>query len=321
MSDINLSLKRLFDSGCHFGHATRLWNPRMKEYIYCKYSSIHILDLRKTILFLEKASEFLKNIASRNGRILFVGTKRVARDHIKKLAEDCGQYHVVHRWFGGTLTNWSTISNSILRLREYDELLKSDDFANFTKKEQAKNIALRNKLHNSFGGIADMGGVPDAIFVIDVTRDALAVAEAKCLNIPVVSIVDSDSDPTNIDYPIPGNDDSRSAIQLYCQVIKEAVLSGMKKSFENSELLDEGSADQGTDVSENISNSDQSLEVSDSSQKINIDSNDSASPISGLDQVFEKKLETSSIEVKLDESQEVKLDESQINKVSEEGKS
>ena len=238
------SLRQLLEAGVHFGHQTHRWNPKMGTYIYGARNGIHILDLTQTVPLLDAALQALRDTVAKGGRILFVGTKRQAAGPIKDAAERSAQYFMNHRWLGGTLTNWKTVSNSINRLRQLDEIFEGDVMG-FTKKERLNLERERAKLQASLGGIREMGGVPDMLFVIDTNKEDLAIAEAKKLGIPVVAVLDSNSDPAGVDYPIPGNDDAARAIALYCDLAARAVIDGMASQlgaagFDLGELEDVG---------------------------------------------------------------------------------
>lgn len=220
------SLRQLLEAGVHFGHQTHRWNPRMGQYIYGDRNGIHIMDLTQTVPLLDAALNAVRETVSKGGRILFVGTKRQAQRALAEAAEKSAQYYMNHRWLGGTLTNWKTVSNSISRLKKLDEMLDGSA-EGFTKKERLQLERERTKLQASLGGIRDMGGVPDLIFVIDTNKEALAIAEAKKLGIPVIAVLDTNSDPVGVDYPIPGNDDAARAIHLYCDLIARSALDGM----------------------------------------------------------------------------------------------
>jgi small subunit ribosomal protein S2 len=222
----DISLRQLLEAGVHFGHQTHRWNPKMKPFIYGERNDVHIVDLTQTLPLLDAALNAMREVVSKGGRILFVGTKRQAQQPLAEAAQRCAQYYMNHRWLGGTLTNWKTVSNSINRLRTLDERL-AEGAEGFTKKERLHLERERTKLQMSLGGIREMGGLPDMLFVIDTNKEALAVAEAKKLNIPVVAVLDTNSDPDGITYPIPGNDDASRAIQLYCDLAAHAVLDGM----------------------------------------------------------------------------------------------
>ena len=220
------SLRQLLEAGVHFGHQTQRWNPRMGPYIYGDRNGIHILDLTQTVPMLDQALQVIRDTVAKNGRILFVGTKRQAQKPIADAAERCAQYYMNHRWLGGTLTNWKTVSQSINRLREIDERM-AEGAGGLTKRERLAMERDQAKLNASLGGIREMGGVPDLLFVIDVNKEDLAIAEAKKLGIPVVAVVDTNCSPDGVDYVIPGNDDAARAIQLYCDLASRAALDGM----------------------------------------------------------------------------------------------
>lgn len=220
------TLRQLLEAGVHFGHQTPRWNPRMGEYIYGARNGIHILDLTQTVPMLDAALNVIRETVAKGGSILFVGTKRQAQRPIAEAAEKSAQYYMNHRWLGGTLTNWQTVSQSIKRLKDYDELLESGA-EGLTKKERLGMERQQAKLQASLGGIREMGGRPDLLFVIDVNKEDLAIAEAQKLGIPVVAVVDSNCSPDGVDYMIPGNDDAARAISLYCDLAARAALDGM----------------------------------------------------------------------------------------------
>ena len=220
------SMRQLLEAGVHFGHQTHRWNPKMGSFIYGDRNGIHILDLTQTVPLLDAALVAIRDTVARGGRILFVGTKRQASQAVAEAAEHCAQYYMNHRWLGGTLTNWKTISGSISRLKKLDEQLEGDA-SGFTKKERLNLERERAKLNASLGGIREMGGLPDMLFVIDTNKEDLAILEAKKLGIPVVAVLDSNSDPFGVDHPIPGNDDAARAIALYCDLVARAALDGM----------------------------------------------------------------------------------------------
>ena len=223
------TMRQLLEAGVHFGHHTRRWNPKMRQYIFGVRNGVHILDLQQTVPMLEQSLKAIRDIAANGGRILFVATKRQAQAKIAEAAQRCGQYYVNQRWLGGMMTNWKTISNSINRLRELETILGSDaQQALRTKKELLMMARERDKLVSSIGGIKEMGGQPDALFVIDITKDDIAVKEANKLGIPVFAVVDSNADPDGINYVIPGNDDALRAIELYCDLVADAVLDGLQ---------------------------------------------------------------------------------------------
>ncbi|MBI6630030.1 30S ribosomal protein S2 [Pontibaca salina] len=220
------TMRQLLEAGVHFGHQTQRWNPRMAPYIYGARNGIHIMDLTQTVPMLDQALQVIRDTVAKNGRILFVGTKRQASQPIADAAERSAQYYMNHRWLGGTLTNWQTVSRSIQRLKQIDEQAEQG-FEGLTKKESLGMERDQSKLEASLGGIRDMGGIPDLLFVIDVRKEALAISEANKLGIPVVAIVDTNCSPDGIDYIIPGNDDAARAIALYCDLVSRAALAGM----------------------------------------------------------------------------------------------
>lgn len=224
------NMRELIEAGVHFGHKTKRWNPRMAPYIYGVRNDIHIIDLGKTVPMLHQALAAVRDVVAQNGRILFVGTKRQAADPIAEAAKRCGQYYINQRWLGGLLTNWNTIQVSIKTLRKLDEHLSGPNVG-FTKKELLSMSRQRDKLEASLGGIKEMGGRPDLIFIIDTNKEDLAVKEALKLNIPIAAIVDSNCSVEGITFPIPGNDDSTRAINLYCRLISDAVLGGIQQSM------------------------------------------------------------------------------------------
>jgi small subunit ribosomal protein S2 len=222
----DFSMRQLLEAGVHFGHQTQRWNPRMAPYIYGDRNGIHIIDLTQTVPMLDAALKVIRDTVAKGGRILFVGTKRQAQKPIAEAAEKCAQYYMNHRWLGGTLTNWKTVSQSIARLKEIDELM-AHGAEGLTKKERLGMERDQQKLQASLGGIREMGGVPDLLFVIDVSKEDLAILEARKLGIPVVAVVDTNCAPEGVDYIIPGNDDAARAIGLYCDLVARAALDGM----------------------------------------------------------------------------------------------
>jgi small subunit ribosomal protein S2 len=221
------TMRQLFEAGVHFGHNTRRWNPKMQSHLFGVRNGVHIIDLEQTVPMLHRALQALRDTVAGGGRVLFVGTKRAAHERIAETAQRCGQYYVNHRWLGGMLTNWKTVSQSIKRLREFNDQLETQGHK-LTKKEQLDITRHRDKLEKALGGIKEMGGVPDILFIIDTNKEQIAVEEARVLGIPVVAIVDSNSDPTHITYPIPGNDDALRAIELYCDLVAASVLDGIE---------------------------------------------------------------------------------------------
>jgi small subunit ribosomal protein S2 len=231
MPEVNL--RQLLEAGVHFGHHTRRWNPRMAPYIFGVRNQVHILDLQQTVPMLERALRAVRDTVAGGGRVLFVGTKKSAADYVAAAATRCGQYYVNHRWLGGMLTNWKTITGSIKRLKEMDARL-SGDIQGLTKKEILMLTREKEKLERALGGIREMGGLPDLIFVIDVVKEKLAIQEANTLGIPVVAVVDSNADPTGVAFPIPGNDDAIRAINLYCDLVAAAVFDGISAELQAS---------------------------------------------------------------------------------------
>ncbi|HET8727922.1 MAG TPA: 30S ribosomal protein S2 [Alphaproteobacteria bacterium] len=221
------TMRQLLEAGVHFGHHTRRWNPKMAPYIFGVRNGVHIIDLEQTVPMLHRALDAVREVTAAGGRVLFVGTKRQAQDKVADAATRCGQYFVNHRWLGGMLTNWKTISLSIKRLKEMDEQLGQAE-TGLTKKETLTLTRERDKLQRALGGIRDMGGLPDILFIIDTNKESLAVQEANKLGIPVAAIIDSNSDPDGITYPVPGNDDALRAVDLYCELTAQAVLSGIE---------------------------------------------------------------------------------------------
>ena len=242
------SMRQLLEAGCHFGHQTHRWNPKMKDYIFGERANIHIIDLSQTVPMLHQALVKVREVAAKGGRVLFVGTKRQASEPIAQAASRCAQYYMNHRWLGGTLTNWQTISKSIARLRELESLLDAEGGPQgLTKKEILMLTREREKLERSLGGIKEMGGTPDLMFVIDTNKESIAIQEAKRLGIPVVAIVDTNCDPDPIDFPIPGNDDASRALSLYTDLIADAVLDGISDS-QAALGMDLGESDMPSDV-------------------------------------------------------------------------
>ena len=221
------TMRQLLEAGAHFGHQTHRWNPKMDRYIFGSRSNIHIIDLSQSMPLLHQALITVREVAAAGGRVLFVGTKRQAADPVAIAAKRCAQYYVNHRWLGGTLTNWRTISLSIARLRELEGLLDTEGGQGRTKKELLQLTREREKLELSLGGIKDMGGIPDLMFVIDTNKEAIAIQEARKLNIPVVAILDTNCDPDGVAFPVPGNDDAARALQLYCDLVADSVLDGL----------------------------------------------------------------------------------------------
>jgi len=226
------SMRQLIEAGVHFGHQTHRWNPKMKPFLFGVRNNIHIIDLQQSVPLLHRALHAVRDIVAGGGKVLFVGTKRQASEAVAEAARKCGQYYVNHRWLGGMLTNWKTISQSIKRLKELEEQLGAEHAAvGLTKKELLNLSREREKLDRALGGIKDMGGLPAVMIVIDTVKEDIAIAEARTLGIPVVGILDSNSDPSGITYPVPGNDDALRAINLYCDLFSLAVLGGLEENL------------------------------------------------------------------------------------------
>jgi small subunit ribosomal protein S2 len=225
MASTDVSMQQLLEAGAHFGHQTHRWNPKMKPYIFGERNGVHIIDLSQTVPLFARALDFVRASVASGGKVLFVGTKRQAQEPIAEAARRAGQHFVNHRWLGGMLTNWKTISNSIKRFKSLEEQL-SGDTAGLTKKEVLQLTRERDKLELSLGGIKDMGGLPDVIFIVDANKEELAIKEANVLGIPVVAVLDSNASPQGIAFPVPGNDDASRAIRLYCDAIADAATAG-----------------------------------------------------------------------------------------------
>ena len=232
-----VDIKQLLEAGVHLGHRTLRWNPKMKKYIFGEKNSIHIIDLTKTVDFINSALQQVHKVISGGGKLLVVSTKKQASEQISELAKNTDQYYVNYRWLGGMLTNWNTIQNSIKRLKKLDDQLSKENLG-FTKKEIIKFNKEKDKLQRSLGGISEMKKTPDLIFIIDTNIESLAVAEAKKLGIPIIAILDTNSDPTGIDFPIPGNDDARRSINLYCELLKSTI-EDAKKLIQNPDVKKE----------------------------------------------------------------------------------
>lgn len=226
MADYNVSMRDLLQAGAHFGHQTRFWNPKMRQYIFGARNKIHIINLEHTVPALNDALNFANQLASKKNKVLFVGTKRAASNIIREQAQRAGQPYVDHRWLGGMLTNWKTLRQSINRLKDLQTQSQDGTFAKLTKREALERTREMEKLERSLGGVKNMGGLPDALFVIDVDHEAIAIKEAKNLGIPVIGIVDTNSNPDNVDYVIPGNDDAIRAVTLYASAMADAILAG-----------------------------------------------------------------------------------------------
>ena len=228
-----VSLRALLEAGVHFGHHTRRWNPKMGPYIFGSRNQVHILDLQQTVPLMDRALKAIRDTVAGGGRVLFVGTKKAAAEYVAESSTRCGQYYVNHRWLGGMLTNWKTITGSVKRLKEMEGQL-GGSIEGLTKKEILMLTRDKEKLDRALGGIKDMGGLPDIIFIIDVVKEKLAIEEANKLGIPVVAVVDSNADPSGIAFPIPGNDDAIRAINLYCDMVAAAVLDGISAEMGSS---------------------------------------------------------------------------------------
>lgn len=234
------TMRQLLEAGIHFGHNTQRWNPKMKDYIFGVRNNVHIIDLQQTVPLLDQALKAVRDVAAQGGRVLFVGTKNQAQEKIAEAAKKCGQYYVNHRWLGGMMTNWKTISNSINRLRELESLLSQKE-TGLTKKELLQCQREYDKLELTLGGIKNMAGTPDLLFIIDTNKEKIAIQEANNLHIPVVAVLDTNSSPEGVDFPIPGNDDALRAIELYCDLIAAAVLDGMQSQMSKAGI-DAGAA-------------------------------------------------------------------------------
>lgn len=232
---VQINMKDMLEAGAHYGHQARRWNPKMKPYIYGERNGIHIIDLQKTVKLFRRACDFLEKTTARGGHVLFVGTKRMARDLVAKEAQRCGMYYVNHRWLGGTLTNLSTLRQSIHRLKRIEKMSQDGTFDKLLKKEVLQINREQEKLLRNLGGIKDMPGLPRALFIVDAHKEEIAVKEARRLGIPVVAITDTNADPNGIDYPIPGNDDSLRSIQLFVSTAAEACLAGKMRAKDKPE--------------------------------------------------------------------------------------
>ncbi len=232
MATPSFTMRQLLEAGVHYGHHTRRWNPKMSPYIFGIRNGVHIMDLQQTVPMLHHAMEAIRDKVANGGRVLFVGTKTQASERIKESAKRCGQYYINHRWLGGTLTNWKTVNQSIKRMKEMEERL--EQASGLTKKESLDLERSHKKLEMALGGIREMGGLPDILFVIDTNKEAIAIQEARRLNIPVVAVLDSNSDPEGVTYPIPGNDDALRAIGIYCELISGSVLAGLQAEMSSA---------------------------------------------------------------------------------------
>ena len=231
----NFDIKALLEAGVHFGHRKNHWNPEMAKYIYGVKNKVHIIDLKQSAYLLYNALRVIYTVASNNGKVLFVNTKKQSTDIVKNAAEKCNQYYVNHRWLGGMLTNWTTVSSSIKTLKKYEEILDSEEGL-YTKKELLDFTRKKEKLEKAIGGIRNLGGLPDILFVIDVKTHAIAIQEANKLNIPVIAVVDTNSSPKGVDFVIPGNDDSRKSIELYCNLMSEAIVAASHANSASKEV-------------------------------------------------------------------------------------
>lgn len=288
----NFTMKELLEAGIHFGHQLNRWNPKMEPYLFGERNGIHIIDLQQTFPLINSALKVMREIAANGGRVLFVGTKRQAQKLVSESAINSGQYFMNHRWLGGTLTNWKTISKSIVRLKNYDEILNRED-SGLTKKELVGIQRQRNKLEASLGGIRDMGGLPDALFVIDTNKEHIAIKEANVLKIPVIAVIDSNSNPDGVDFPIPGNDDATRAIAMYCKLVSESILDGLQASFSNSGK-DIGESDNLKEqLHTNVKNSETEKLLNDNNKKKEIITENIISEVGDKDQLVDNIDESS----------------------------
>lgn len=242
MTTVSISMRDMLKAGVHFGHQTRYWNPKMKPFIFGARNKVYIINLEQTVPLFNKALVELNRIAARKGKILFVGTKRAASDAVKETAKSCNQFYVNHRWLGGMLTNWKTVRQSIKRLKEFEAQSQDGTFDKLTKKEVLMRVREMAKLENSLGGIKDMGGLPDALFVIDAGHEHIAIKEANNLGIPVFAVVDTNSDPDGVDFIIPGNDDAVRAVNLYLTTVAAAIREGRSQDQVTQQLEENVSA-------------------------------------------------------------------------------
>ena len=273
MSIPTFTMRQLLEAGIHFGHHTRRWNPKMGPYIFGQRNNIHILDLEKTVPMLYEALNAINAIAKKGGRFLFVGTKRSASNLVADAAKNCGQYYVNHRWLGGMLTNWETVSKSIKALKQIEQRIENGEINSLRKKERLTIERRKDKLELTLGGIKNMSGLPDALFIIDTNKESIAVSEANNLGIPVFAVCDSNSDPSGVDYPIPGNDDALRAISLYCDLVGSSILKGMESNLEQSGI-DIGASENVIEENLNAALEDESLSVDDTNLKINANKNE-----------------------------------------------
>ncbi|MBR1734755.1 MAG: 30S ribosomal protein S2 [Alphaproteobacteria bacterium] len=261
-------MKTLLEAGVHFGHKTRRWNPKMAPYIFGSKEKIHIINLDRTYAMMQEALKVAHDIAAEGGRILFVGTKRQSSERVAAAAAKCGQYYVNHRWLGGMLTNWKTISQSIKKLENLEKRLQDSEVI-LKKKERLTLQRKMDKLNRALGGVRNMGGTPSLLFVLDITIDQTAVEEARVLGIPVIAICDTNSDPTLVDYPIPGNDDSVRAIDLYCSLMEDTIIDGIQKGLANAGV-DIGALDKPV-----VEKNEENLEHAEKTENINDEANKS----------------------------------------------
>jgi len=321
------SMSELLEAGAHFGHQKHRWNPKMEPFIFGVRNNIHILDLSQTIPLLHRALTAVRDVTKSGGRILFVGTKRQGQEIIANAANDCAQYYMNHRWYGGTLTNWKTISNTIKRLRTIEDLLDNEDLSGLTKKELLKLNREKEKLDTSIGGIKDMGGLPDLIFVLDTVKEQIAIQEATKLNIPIAALIDSNSDPDGITYPIPGNDDSTKAISLFCDLISKAALEGIAQSqnetsvqtetaqkvvkkkaskAKNSKVKDANNDGKGDNIEESVNSDEKSIETDDDTKSSELKKDEVSENLSNDKEI---KTEPETAEEKVSKTSEKKASE------------
>ena len=321
------SMSELLEAGAHFGHQKHRWNPKMEPFIFGVRNNIHILDLSQTIPLLHRALTAVRDVTKSGGRILFVGTKRQGQEIIANAANECAQYYMNHRWYGGTLTNWKTISNTIKRLRTIEDLLDNEDLSGLTKKELLKLNREKEKLDTSIGGIKDMGGLPDLIFVLDTVKEQIAIQEATKLNIPIAALIDSNSDPDGITYPIPGNDDSTKAISLFCDLISKAALEGIAQSqnetsvqtetaqkvvkkkaskAKNSKVKDANNDGKGDNIEESVNSDEKSIETDDDTKSSELKKDEVSENLSNDKEI---KTEPETAEEKVSKTSEKKASE------------
>ncbi len=313
------SMNELLEAGAHFGHQKHRWNPKMEPFIFGVRNNIHILDLSQTIPLLHRALTAVRDVTKSGGRILFVGTKRQGQEIIANAANDCAQYYMNHRWYGGTLTNWKTISNTIKRLRSIEDLLDNDDLSGLTKKELLKLNREKEKLDTSIGGIKDMGGLPDLIFVLDTVKEQIAIQEATKLNIPIAAVIDSNSDPEGITYPIPGNDDSTKAISLFCDLISKAALEGIAQSQNETSIKAETPAKVINKKSSKAKDSEvQETNINDADDDVEEFSNSNEKSIETDDAIKRSKSKKEELSENISNNEEIKnVSEPDNEKVSE----